>query len=144
MSVLATALSGAMRTSAHDLVVFDKASDAWTRRPWSQVHARAEGIATRILDKPQSGEPGQRRLRPLLRVGAANRAGQNRQAPAGQPGGVDGRNEVSGRLADQADGTSLWLVEDPRGDAFSAGVNLGPGSPRPRVGCLIEDHQVVS
>ena len=58
MSVLATALSGAMRTSAHDLVVFDKASDAWTRRPWSQVHARAEGIATRILDQPQSGAVG--------------------------------------------------------------------------------------
>ena len=58
MSVLATALSGAMRTSAHDLVVFDKAADAWTRRPWSQVHARAEGIAARILDQPQSGAIG--------------------------------------------------------------------------------------
>ena len=58
MSVLATALSGAMRTSAHDLVVFDKAADAWTRRPWSQVYARAEGIASRILDQPQSGAVG--------------------------------------------------------------------------------------
>ena len=58
MSVLATALSRAMRTSAHDLVVFDKDADAWTRRPWSQVHARAEGIAARILDQPQLGAVG--------------------------------------------------------------------------------------
>ncbi|UMB69790.1 long-chain-fatty acid--ACP ligase MbtM [Mycobacterium paraterrae] len=58
MSVLATALSRAMRTSAHDLVVFDKDADAWTRRPWSQVHARAEGIATRILDQPRLGAVG--------------------------------------------------------------------------------------
>jgi long-chain-fatty-acid--[acyl-carrier-protein] ligase len=58
VSVLATALSRAMRTSAHDLVVFDKEADTWTRRPWSQVHARAEGIATRILDQPESGAVG--------------------------------------------------------------------------------------
>ncbi|MFZ1162117.1 long-chain-fatty acid--ACP ligase MbtM [Mycobacterium sp.] len=58
MSVLATALSRAMRTSAHDLVVFDKEADAWTRRPWSQVHARAEGIATRIVDQPKLGAVG--------------------------------------------------------------------------------------
>ena len=58
MSVLATALSRAMRTSAHDLVVFDKDADAWTRHPWSQVHARAEGIATHILDQPQPGAVG--------------------------------------------------------------------------------------
>jgi long-chain-fatty-acid--[acyl-carrier-protein] ligase len=58
VSVLATALSRAMRTSAHDLVVFDKDADAWTRRPWSQVHARAEGIATRILDRPRPGAVG--------------------------------------------------------------------------------------
>ena len=47
-----------MRTSAHDLVVFDKDADAWTRHPWSQVHARAEGIATRILDQPQPSAVG--------------------------------------------------------------------------------------
>jgi long-chain-fatty-acid--[acyl-carrier-protein] ligase len=58
VSVLATALSRAMRTSAHDLVVFDKDADAWTRHPWPQVHARAEGIATRILDQPQPGTVG--------------------------------------------------------------------------------------
>lgn len=58
MSVLATALSRAMRTSAHDLVVFDKEADTWTRQPWSQVHARAEGIAARILDQAHVGAVG--------------------------------------------------------------------------------------
>ena len=58
MSVLATALSRAMRASAHDLVVFDKDVDAWTRHPWPQVHARAECIAIRILDQPQPGAVG--------------------------------------------------------------------------------------
>jgi long-chain-fatty-acid--[acyl-carrier-protein] ligase len=58
VSVLATALTGAMRSSAHDLVVFDKDADAWTPYPWPQVHARAEGIATRILDRPQLGAVG--------------------------------------------------------------------------------------
>jgi long-chain-fatty-acid--[acyl-carrier-protein] ligase len=58
VSVLATALSRAMRASAHDLVVFDKDADAWTRHPWSQVHARAEGIATRILEQPQPSTVG--------------------------------------------------------------------------------------
>ena len=58
MSVLATALSRAMRTSAHDLVVFDREADAWTRHPWQQVHARAESVAARILDEPQLGAVG--------------------------------------------------------------------------------------
>ena len=58
MSVLATALSGAMRTSANDLVVFDKEADHWTRHPWSQVHARAESVAARILDQPKLGAVG--------------------------------------------------------------------------------------
>jgi long-chain-fatty-acid--[acyl-carrier-protein] ligase len=58
VSVLATALSRAMRASAHDLVVFDKEADAWTRQPWAQVHARAEGIAIRILDQPHAGAVG--------------------------------------------------------------------------------------
>ena len=58
MSVLATALSEAMRTSAHDLVVFDREADLWTRYPWPQIHARAEGIAARILDQPQPGVTG--------------------------------------------------------------------------------------
>jgi long-chain-fatty-acid--[acyl-carrier-protein] ligase len=58
VSVLAAALSRAMRASTHDLVVFDKDADAWTRHPWSQVQARAEGIATRILDQPQPSAVG--------------------------------------------------------------------------------------
>ncbi|HEY1841917.1 MAG TPA: long-chain-fatty acid--ACP ligase MbtM [Mycobacterium sp.] len=58
MSVLATALSRAMCTSARDLVVFDKDADAWTRHPWSQVHARAQGVAAHILDQPQLGAVG--------------------------------------------------------------------------------------
>jgi long-chain-fatty-acid--[acyl-carrier-protein] ligase len=58
VSVLATALSRAMRTSATDLMVFDKEANAWTRQPWSQVHSRAEGIAARILDQPQLGAVG--------------------------------------------------------------------------------------
>jgi long-chain-fatty-acid--[acyl-carrier-protein] ligase len=58
VSVLATALSRAMRTSADDLVVFDREADAWTRHPWQQVHARAENIAARVLDEPQLGAVG--------------------------------------------------------------------------------------
>ncbi|MGC1155943.1 MAG: long-chain-fatty-acid--ACP ligase, partial [Mycobacterium sp.] len=58
MSVLANALSGAMRTSANDLVVFDREADQWTRHPWPQVHARAESVAARILDQPQLGAVG--------------------------------------------------------------------------------------
>ncbi len=58
MSVLATALSGAMRTSAHDLVVFDRETDAWLRHPWPQIHARAESVAARILDEPEPGAVG--------------------------------------------------------------------------------------
>jgi len=58
VSVLATALSGAMRTSANDLVVFDKEADHWTRHPWPQVHARAENVAARILDQPRLGAVG--------------------------------------------------------------------------------------
>ncbi|MGA8331091.1 MAG: long-chain-fatty acid--ACP ligase MbtM [Mycobacterium sp.] len=58
MSVLATALSGAMRTSAHDLVVFDRKTDAWLRHPWPQIHARAESVAVRILDESRPGAVG--------------------------------------------------------------------------------------
>ncbi|BBX47153.1 long-chain-fatty acid--ACP ligase MbtM [Mycobacterium cookii] len=58
MSVLATALSGAMRSSAHDLVVFDREADGWIRHPWPQVQARAESVAARILDEPRPGAVG--------------------------------------------------------------------------------------
>ncbi|MGB6516488.1 MAG: AMP-binding protein, partial [Mycobacterium sp.] len=58
MSVLATALSRAMRASAHDLVVFDREAETWKPHPWPQVHARAESIAARILDEQQLGAVG--------------------------------------------------------------------------------------
>lgn len=52
MSVLADAMTRAMRTSERDLVVLDRDSGAWARHPWPEVHARAERIATRVLDGP--------------------------------------------------------------------------------------------
>src|SRR5271169_254477 len=44
--------------SEQELLGCDTVADAWTRHPWSQVHARAEGIATHILDQPQPGAVG--------------------------------------------------------------------------------------
>jgi long-chain-fatty-acid--[acyl-carrier-protein] ligase len=58
VSVLATVLSRAMRTSAHDLVIFDREAETWKRHPWPQVHAHAESIAARILDEQQLGAVG--------------------------------------------------------------------------------------
>ena len=62
MNVLATALSRAMTESTHDLVVLDRDSGTWNRYPWTEVHARAESVAARILDGPDGavglvGEP---------------------------------------------------------------------------------------
>ncbi len=56
--MLAAALSRAMCTSADDLVVFDREADTWIRHPWQQVHARAQSIATRVLDEPHLGAVG--------------------------------------------------------------------------------------
>jgi long-chain-fatty-acid--[acyl-carrier-protein] ligase len=47
-----------MRTSAHDLVIFDREAETWKRHPWPQVHAHAESIAARILDEQQLGAVG--------------------------------------------------------------------------------------
>jgi long-chain-fatty-acid--[acyl-carrier-protein] ligase len=58
VTVLASALARSMRTSAHDLVVFDREGETWTRHPWPQVHARAESIAARILDEDEPGAVG--------------------------------------------------------------------------------------
>ena len=96
VSVLATALSGAMRASAHDLVVFDKEADAWKRHPWPQVHARAESVAARILDEPQRrrGRPGRRADRRLRRghpgrlAGRAERVDPARAGPRRRPAAV--------------------------------------------------------
>ncbi|PRC48395.1 long-chain fatty acid--CoA ligase, partial [Mycobacterium sp. ITM-2017-0098] len=62
MSALATALSTAMTTSTADLVLLDRATGAWIRHPWQELHARAENIAERILNGPDGavglvGEP---------------------------------------------------------------------------------------
>ena len=51
MNVLASALTRAMTESTHDLVVLDRDGKQWTRHPWAEVHARAENVAARILDR---------------------------------------------------------------------------------------------
>lgn len=58
MSVLATALTQAMKRSCHDLVLLDRDTDTWTPYPWTQVHSRAENIAERILDAGHIGAVG--------------------------------------------------------------------------------------
>ncbi|MGV0624788.1 long-chain-fatty acid--ACP ligase MbtM [Mycolicibacter minnesotensis] len=55
MSELAATLTAAMAGSRNDLVVLDRATGEWTRRPWGQVNTYAQSIAARILD---SGRPG--------------------------------------------------------------------------------------
>lgn len=62
MSALATAVSQAMTTSTHDLVLLDRTTGEWVRHPWQELHVRAENIADRILDGPDGavglvGEP---------------------------------------------------------------------------------------
>ena len=114
------------------------AGDVW-RRQQVQFGAVAEDRAY-----AEASEPGQRCLRPLLRVGAADRSRQDRHALPGQPGTLDGRHEVRGRLADQPHRTELLLVEDARGDALSACVDLRPRVRLPGFGFPVEDHQVVS
>jgi long-chain-fatty-acid--[acyl-carrier-protein] ligase len=47
---LATALADTLTSAGHDLVVFDHSSQTWHRHPWAQVYARAENVATRIVD----------------------------------------------------------------------------------------------
>ncbi len=58
MSALASALTGAMTRSEHDLVVFDSDAGAWQHHPWPQVHARAQSVAARILDGDGIGAVG--------------------------------------------------------------------------------------
>jgi long-chain-fatty-acid--[acyl-carrier-protein] ligase len=58
VTALAAALARAMNASAHDLVVFDRDSETWTRHPWPQVQARAESVAARILVEEQPGAVG--------------------------------------------------------------------------------------
>ena len=50
MTVLAAALSAAMRGAPTKLAVLDPDSDSWVRHPWQEVHARSENVADRIVD----------------------------------------------------------------------------------------------
>jgi long-chain-fatty-acid--[acyl-carrier-protein] ligase len=50
MNELAAALSRSMQTSGADLVVFDRATSAWHRRPWPEVHGLAESVAGWLFD----------------------------------------------------------------------------------------------
>lgn len=58
MSVLASALTEAMTSSRHELVILDHETGTWMPHPWQQVHLRAENIAERILDAGLTGVVG--------------------------------------------------------------------------------------
>jgi len=58
VTVLAAALAAAMNGSAHDLVVFDRDAENWTRHPWPEVQARAESVAAHVLAEAQPGAVG--------------------------------------------------------------------------------------
>ena len=50
MTILAEALSAAMRGAPTKLSVLDPESDTWVHHPWQEIHARSENVADRILD----------------------------------------------------------------------------------------------
>nr|MDT0523346.1 hypothetical protein [Streptomyces sp. DSM 41633] len=58
MNPLAGALREAMVGSPHDLVVLDRETDTWQRRPWPEVHGIAESIAAYLLGRDQPGAVG--------------------------------------------------------------------------------------
>jgi len=58
VTVLAAALARAMSRSAHDLMVFDRDTESWTRHPWPEVQARAETVAAHLLTLAQPGAVG--------------------------------------------------------------------------------------
>ena len=58
MNPLAGALREAMVGSPHDLVVLDRDTDTWQRRPWPEVHGLAEHIAAYLLGRDQPGAVG--------------------------------------------------------------------------------------
>ncbi|WP_454791060.1 long-chain-fatty acid--ACP ligase MbtM [Mycolicibacterium lutetiense] len=58
MNPLAGALREAMVGSPHDLVVLDRDTDTWQRRPWPEVHGIAEHIAAYLLGRDQRGAVG--------------------------------------------------------------------------------------
>jgi long-chain-fatty-acid--[acyl-carrier-protein] ligase len=55
VTVLAAALSAAMRGAPTKLAVLDPDSDSWVRHPWQEVHARSENVADRIVDDGSTG-----------------------------------------------------------------------------------------
>lgn len=85
-------------------------------------------------------EPGHRRMRPLVGVGAPDGAGGDRHRDAGLEGAEDGRDEFDGGLVGQAECGDL-LVEQPVGDVLRAGVHLWPGVASP--GPVAEDVEAV-
>jgi long-chain-fatty-acid--[acyl-carrier-protein] ligase len=58
MNPLAGALREAMVSSPHDLVVLDRDTDTWHRRPWPEVLGIAERIAAYLLGRDQPGAVG--------------------------------------------------------------------------------------
>jgi long-chain-fatty-acid--[acyl-carrier-protein] ligase len=50
VTVLAEALSAAMRGAPTRLAVLDTDSNTWVHHPWQEVHARSENVAERIVD----------------------------------------------------------------------------------------------
>ena len=58
MNPLAGALREAMVGSPHDLVVLDRDTDTWQRRPWPEVHGIAEHIAAYLLGRDLRGAVG--------------------------------------------------------------------------------------
>lgn len=55
MTVLAAALTEAMTSSRHDLVLLNRENNAWIRHPWPEVLARAQNVAEWLLDSGRSG-----------------------------------------------------------------------------------------
>jgi long-chain-fatty-acid--[acyl-carrier-protein] ligase len=50
VTVLAAALSAAMRGAKTQLSVLETEGDKWIHHPWQEVHARSENVADRIVD----------------------------------------------------------------------------------------------
>lgn len=58
MSDLAAALTLAMTGSPNSLTILDSATAQWRDHPWTEVHALAQSVAARILDRDRGGAVG--------------------------------------------------------------------------------------
>lgn len=58
MTELAASLTQAMRASTADLIVLDRETSEWRRRPWLEVHGLAEGVAAWLLDRDRPAAVG--------------------------------------------------------------------------------------